>query len=179
MVRLLKKYREEIIPAMKEKFGYVNSLQAPRIVKIVVSMGISGAKEDIKILEQAQEELALITGQRPAVTRAKKAVAGFKIRKGDPVGCMVTLRRRYMYEFFDRLVNVVLPRIRDFRGVLQKSFDDSGNYSLGIDEQTVFPEIDPDKVQRTQGMNVTIAINARSRDEAYELLKALGMPFRQ
>ena len=179
MARLLEKYREEIVPELMKKFGSRNRLAVPRLVKIVVSMGVSGAKEDIKILEEAQKELALVAGQQPVVTRAKKAVAGFKIRKGDPVGLMVTLRRARMYEFFDRLVNVVLPRVRDFRGVLPAAFDGQGNYSLGISEQGVFPEIDPDKIKRSQGMNICIVTTAHTRDEAFELLKALGMPFRR
>ncbi len=179
MARLVKKYREEVVSAMTVKFGYKNPMAVPKLVKIVVSMGIGRAKEDIKILEQAQQELALITGQHPVITRAKKAVSAFKIREGDPVGCMVTLRRAQMYEFFDRLVNVVLPRVRDFRGLPANAFDEHGNYNLGLNEQTVFPEIDADKVTKIQGMNIAIVTSAHSREEAMELLKAMGMPFRQ
>ncbi|MBU1006638.1 MAG: 50S ribosomal protein L5, partial [Candidatus Omnitrophica bacterium] len=158
--RLEETYRKNIIPALKEKFGYKNSLQAPKIQKIVLNMGIGAATQDIKILEQAMEELGLITGQKPAITRAKKAIANFKIRKGVPVGCKVTLRGARMYEFLDRLVNVALPRIRDFRGINANSFDQKGNYSLGLKDQTIFPEINVDRLPRTQGMDVIIQIRS-------------------
>ncbi|MBU1007403.1 MAG: 50S ribosomal protein L5 [Candidatus Omnitrophica bacterium] len=175
--RLEETYRKNIIPALKEKFGYKNSLQAPKIQKIVLNMGIGAATQDIKILEQAMEELGLITGQKPAITRAKKAIANFKIRKGVPVGCKVTLRGARMYEFLDRLVNVALPRIRDFRGINANSFDQKGNYSLGLKDQTIFPEINVDRLPRTQGMDVIMQIRSNSREESYELLRLFGMPF--
>lgn len=175
--RLFKKYKEEIIPELSKKFGYKNALQAPRIEKIVLNMGVGAGSQDIKIIEQAMADLALIAGQKPVITRAKKSIANFKIRKGLPIGCKVTLRALRMYEFLDRLVNVALPRIRDFRGVPSKSFDHAGNYSLGIKEQAIFPEIDIDKLARIQGMDVIINIRSKSREESYELLKLFGMPF--
>ena len=175
--RLLQRYKEEIAPELTKKFGYKNSLQAPRLKKIVMNMGVGAASQDIKILEQAMADLSLITGQRPALTRARKSIANFKIRKGIPVGCKVTLRGRRMYEFLDRLVNVVLPRVRDFRGVSSNSFDKAGNYSLGLKEQTIFPEINIDKVTKAQGMDVVINITSGSKEESYELLRLFGMPF--
>lgn len=176
--RLLERYRSEIVPAMQAKFGYKTPMQVPRLSKIVVNMGVGEAIADIKILDKAKEELALITGQRPVTTRAKKAIANFKIREGLPIGCKVTLRSRMMYEFLDRLVNAALPRIKDFRGVPGDSFDGRGNYTLGLKEQSVFPEIDVDKIQRSQGMDITIAINTKNNQEAYELLRLFGMPFK-
>ena len=175
--RLLQKYKEEIIPDLTKRFGYKNSLEAPRLQKIVLNMGVGAASQDIKILEQAMQDLSLISGQKAAMTRSKRSIANFKIRKGVPVGCKVTLRGARMYEFLDRLVNIVLPRIRDFRGVKADSFDQKGNYSMGLTEQTIFPEIDIDKVTRAQGMDVIININSRSREESYALLKLFGMPF--
>lgn len=175
--RLLEKYRKEIVPAMQQRFGYKTPMEAPRIKKIVVNMGVGEAISDIKILDKAQEELSLITGQKPIMRRAKQAIANFKIREGLPIGCKVTLRAKIMYEFLDRLVNVALPRIRDFRGVSGDSFDDDGNYSLGLKEQSIFPEIDIDRVKRVQGMDVTIVIDSKSKEEAYELLRLFGMPF--
>ncbi len=175
--RLLQKYKDEIILELSKRYGYKNLLQAPRLQKIVVNMGVGAASQDIKILEQAMADLSLITGQRPAITRAKKSIANFKIRKGLPVGCKVTLRGARMYEFLDRLVNVSLPRIRDFRGVGADSFDKKGNYSLGLREQTIFPEIDIDKVSKIQGMDVVINIRSCSIEESYDLLKLFGMPF--
>jgi len=179
MPRLLKKYREEIIPAMVKKFGYKTSMQAPRVEKIVVNMGVGEAIADIKMLDKAMDELALITGQKPIMRRAKIAISNFKIREGLPIGCKVTLRNKIMYEFLDRLVNAALPRIRDFRGVSADSFDGQGNYTLGLKEQAVFPEIDIDRVQRVQGMDITIVIKSknRNRNESFELLKLFGMPF--
>lgn len=176
--RLLEKYRKEIIPAMQEKFGYKSPMQVPVIRKVVVNMGVGEAITDIKILDKAQEELAMITGQKPIARRAKVAIANFKIREGLPVGCKVTLRRQMMYEFLDRLLNIALPRIRDFRGVPADSFDMHGNYTLGLKEQSVFPEIDIDRIQRVQGMDITIVINSKTNNEAYELLKLFGMPFK-
>ncbi len=177
--RLLKKYREEIIPEMMNRFGYKSVMQVPRLEKIVINMGIGEAARDIKLLEQAMDELAMITGQRPAIRRARKSISNFKIRKGMPVGCKVTLRRARMYEFFDRLVNIILPRLRDFRGVSRNSFDGRGNYSMGLAEQTIFPEVDLDKVTRVQGMDITIVTTAKTDEEARVLLELLGMPFRK
>lgn len=175
--RLLQKYKEEIVPELSKKFNYKNSLQAPCIKKIVLNMGVGAASQDIKILEQAVKELASIAGQKPTMTRSRKAIANFKIRKGIPIGCKVTLRGARMYEFLDRLVNVALPRIRDFRGVNPDSFDQKGSYSLGLKEQAMFPEVNIDKVTRTQGMDVIINIRSRAREESFELLRLLGMPF--
>ncbi|MFC1621083.1 50S ribosomal protein L5 [Candidatus Omnitrophota bacterium] len=177
--RLLERYKKEILPELEKKFNYKNILQAPRIEKIVLNMGVGAASQDIKILEQAIKELATITGQKPVMTRSKKAIANFKIRKGIPIGCKVTLRGAKMYEFLDRLVNVALPRIRDFRGVNPNSFDQKGSYSMGLKEQAIFPEIDIDKISRTQGMDVIINIRSNSKEESFELLKLLGMPFAQ
>src|SRR3989338_2237973 len=163
--RLLERYRNQIIPEMKKMMGYTSSMQVPKLEKIVVNMGVGQAAHDIKILDKAMEELASITGQKPVACRAKKAISNFKIRKGLPIGCKVTLRKIMMYEFIDRLINVALPRIRDFRGFPDDSFDADGNYSLGITEQSIFPEIDVDKVTKVQGMNITIATNAKSSKE--------------
>jgi len=177
--RLLEQYQKEIVPELSKKFGYKNSLQAPMLKKIVVNMGVGAASQDIKILEQAQKDLAMITGQKPAVTRAKKAIANFKIRKGIPIGCKVTLRGNRMYEFLDRLINVALPRIRDFRGIKPDSFDERGSYSLGLKEQSIFPEIDVDKIGKIQGMDVIMNIKSGSKEESFEFLRLLGMPFRK
>jgi len=180
MSRLLKKYKEEMIPVMMEKFKYSNQWQVPRLKKIVINMGRGGeAMTDHKILDVAMDELAMITGQRPVMTRAKKSISNFKLRKGTPIGCKVTLRRKMMYEFFDRLINVVLPRIRDFRGVSESSFDKYGNFSLGIREQIIFPEVDFDKVARTNGMDITIVTNSEKKEEVRELFALMGMPFRK
>jgi len=175
--RLLQKYKEEVVPELSKKFGYKNSLEAPRLQKIVLNMGVGIGGQDIKILENATKDLSLIAGQRSVMTRAKKSIANFKIRKGLPIGCKVTLRGARMYEFLDRLINVALPRIRDFRGINPNSFDQKGNYSLGIKEQSIFPEIDVDKMPRIQGMDVIININSKSREDSYELLRLFGMPF--
>ena len=177
--RLLERYRKEVVPALMKQFGYKNPLQVPRLVKTVINMGVGQGAQDVKVVEQAALELGLITGQRPVITRAKKAISNFKIKEGQPVGCKVTLRRVRMYEFLDRLLNLAMPRVRDFRGVPVGGFDGSGNYALGLNEQLIFPEIDFDKVTRVQGMDVIICTTAKSRDEAYELLKQLGMPFRK
>lgn len=177
--RLLEIYKNEIVPAMQQKFNLKNKFAVCRIEKIVVNMGVGEGVADIKTLEKAMDELALITGQRPILKRAKKAIANFKIRAGNPVGCKVTLRRAIMYEFMDRLLNVALPRIRDFRGVSADSFDKAGNYSLGITDQAIFPEIEYDKISRTQGMDVTFVIkNAKAKEQAFELLRLFGMPFK-
>ncbi len=176
--RLLTQYREEIVPALRKRFGYKNVLQVPKLRKIVVNMGLGDSLKDAKLMDAAVADLTTITGQRPAVTRAKKSVASFKLRKGMAVGCKVTLRGLRMYEFFDRLVNVAIPRIRDFRGLPADSFDGHGNYTFGIREQMVFPEIDYDKVVKIRGMDIIMNTTARTDEEAFELLKALGMPFR-
>lgn len=176
--RFLEKYRNEIVPQMMQTFRIPNKFATPHLEKIVVNIGVGGAIQDIKILEKAMEEIALITGQKPILRRAKKAIANFKIREGNPIGCKVTLRRNMMYEFMDRLLNIALPRLRDFRGVSPESFDNAGNYTLGITEQTIFPEIDYDKVSRVQGMDITFVIkNAKSKEQAKELLRLFGMPF--
>ncbi len=177
--RLLKKYREEIVPELMNRFGYESVMQVPRLEKIVINMGIGEAARDIKLLESAMDDLAMITGQRPAIRRARKSISNFKIRRGMPVGCKVTLRRARMYEFFDRFVNIILPRLRDFRGVPLSSFDGRGNYNLGIAEQTIFPEIDLDKVSRVQGMDIAFVTTAETDEEAKALLELLGMPFRK
>jgi large subunit ribosomal protein L5 len=177
--RLLAKYRDEISPEMMKAFGYKNKLQVPKIKKIILNVGLGEATQDIKFLEAAQNELAAITGQKPLTTRAKKAIANFKIRKGSAVGCKVTLRRAMMYEFLDRLINITVPRIRDFRGLPVNSFDKGGNYSFGLTEQAIFPEIDADKILKAHGMDITIVTTAKSKDEAFSLLKLFGMPFKK
>ncbi|MFC1631187.1 50S ribosomal protein L5 [Candidatus Omnitrophota bacterium] len=176
--RLIEKYKTEITDSLMQKLGFKNKFQVPRLEKIVVNMGVGVGAQDIKVLEEASKQLALITGQRPTITRSKKAISNFKIRKNASVGCRVTLRGYIMYEFFDRLISAALPRIRDFRGFPKSSFDSSGNYSLGIVEQTIFPEIDIDKVQRMQGMDIIIVTTAENRELCYELLRAFGFPFR-
>jgi large subunit ribosomal protein L5 len=176
--RLLTRYREEVVLALVKRFGYTNKLQVPKLRKIVVNMGVGDGLKDAKLMDAAVEDLMTITGQRPVVTKAKKSVASFKLRKGMSVGCKVTLRGLRMYEFFDRLVNVAVPRIRDFRGLPADSFDGHGNYTFGIKEQIVFPEIDYDKVVKIRGMDITMNTTARTDEEAQELLRALGMPFR-
>jgi len=176
--RLQLKYKNEVVPELVKLFNYKNALQAPCLKKIVVNMGVGEAVADHKILEKAMEELGLITGQKPVITRSKKAIANFKIRKGLPIGCFVTLRRARMYEFMDRLVSVALPRIRDFRGLNPDAFDQGGNYTMGVNEQGVFPEIDVDKITHAQGMDITFVIQARSVKESFEFLRLMGMPFR-
>lgn len=177
MARLLERYKTEILPRLAEQLGKSNPLSVPRVQKVVVNMGVGAALQEQKRLDEAADSLALITGQRPVITKAKKSVSGFRLREGMKIGCMVTLRGQRMYEFLDRLIALALPRVRDFRGLRRKGFDGRGNYSLGISEQMVFPEIDPDKVGHTQGMDVTIVTTAQDNDEGYALLKALGMPF--
>jgi large subunit ribosomal protein L5 len=176
--RLLAQYKEEVVPALLKRFDYKNVLQVPKLRKIVVNMGVGDGLKDAKLMDAAVEDMMTITGQRPVVTRAKKSVASFKLRKGMAVGCKVTLRGMRMYEFFDRLVNVAIPRIRDFRGLPADSFDGHGNYTFGIKEQMVFPEIDYDKVVKIRGMDIIMNTTAKTDEEAFELLKALGMPFR-
>ena len=177
MSRLLEEYKKTISSQMMSKFNYKNVYQIPKLQKIVLNMGIGEAKEDEKILDKAQEELSLIAGQKAVKTKAKKAIANFKIREGMALGVSVTLRNKIMYEFLDRLINIAIPRIRDFRGLNQKSFDGNGNYSLGIKEQIVFPEINYDKIDKVRGLNITICTNAKSNQEALELLKSFNMPF--
>lgn len=179
MARLKNKYNTEVVPAMMKEFNYSNVMQVPRLQKIVINTSLKEAIQNIKVLEAAAEELAQITGQRPAIRRAKKSIANFKLRAGMPIGAMVTLRRERMFEFFDRLISVAIPRIRDFRGVSPKAFDGRGNYSLGISEQIIFPEINYDKVNKVTGMNITFVTTARSDQEARALLAHLGIPFRQ
>lgn len=169
---------QEVVPSLMERFGYKNIHEVPKLVKVVVNMGVGEAVADSKALDSAMKDLALITGQRPAITRARKSVANFKIREGMAIGCKVTLRGKRMYDFLDKLINVSLPRIRDFRGVSPRSFDGRGNYSLGLREQLVFPEIRYDEVAQTHGMDIIIVTSARTDEEALELLRALGMPFR-
>ncbi len=179
MPRLLEKYRNDITKEIMQTFAVKNRHAVPRLEKIVVNMGVGEGVQDIKILEKSMEELAMITGQKAILRRAKKAIANFKIKEGHPIGCKVTLRKALMYEFMDRLINVALPRIRDFRGVSPQSFDRAGNYTLGLNEQGIFPEIDSDKISRPQGMDITFVIkNAKSKEQAEELLKLFGMPFK-
>jgi large subunit ribosomal protein L5 len=172
------KYEREVIPQLTKRFGYKNIMQAPRLKKIVINMGVGEAIQNIKVLDSAVEEIGLITGQRPAITKARKSIAQFKLRKGMPIGCMVTLRKERMYEFLNRLINIALPRVRDFRGVSGKSFDGRGNYALGIREQITFPEIDYDKIDKVKGMNIIIVTTGKTDEEGKELLRLLGMPFR-
>jgi large subunit ribosomal protein L5 len=179
MPRLKEKYKKEIQPTLTKRFAYRNPLQVPKLTKVVINMGLGEAVSNIKVIDSAVSELAEITGQRPVVTRAKRSEAGFKLRTGMPIGCKVTLRGDRMYEFLDRLLNVALPRIRDFRGVPAKSFDGRGNYSLGIREQLIFPEIRYDKVDMVRGMDISIETSARSDEEAQVLLESMGFPFRK
>jgi len=177
--RLLEKYRNEIAPKMVEDFGLKNIMAAPRLEKIVVNMGVGEAVQDIKILDRAMDDLALITGQKPIVRRSKKAISNFKIKERQAIGTKVTLRRRMMYEFMDRLLNVALPRIRDFRGISPDAFDEAGNFTLGLSEQGIFPEIEYDKITHTQGMDITFVIkNVKSKEQSREFLRLFGMPFK-
>jgi len=177
--RLFERYKNEVVPKMQEKFGVKNSMAIPRLKKIVVNMGVGEAISDIHILENAMKELSLIVGQKPIIRRARKAISNFKLRENLPVGCKVTLRSDKMYEFMDRLVNIALPRIRDFNGVSRKSFDDDGNYTLGISDQTIFPEIPLDQISRSQGMDITFVFNHGPKEQTHEILNLLGMPFRK
>ncbi len=177
--RMLEKYRNDVTPKLKQEFGYTNPHQVPKFTKIVVNMGVGEATQNAKLVERAAEELSAITGQKALVRKAKKSIANFKLRQGQPIGCMVTLRGERMWEFFDRLVSVALPRVRDFRGASPKAFDGRGNYTLGIREQIIFPEVDYDKVEKITGLNVTVCTTARTDDEAKALLAHLGMPFRR
>ena len=179
MARLKERYQKEVAPAIAKEFGITNPMAVPRLSKIVLNMGMGEAVANAKILDTAVEELRAIAGQKPVITKAKKSIASFKLRQGMPIGVMVTLRGEHMYEFFDRLVSVALPRVRDFRGVSPKAFDGRGNYTVGIREQLIFPEIDFNKVDKLRGLNISIVTTARDDDQARALLKALGMPFRQ
>jgi len=171
-------YQEKVVPALMKRFNYRNRMEVPRLEKIVINMGLGEAIQNIKILDSAVQELSLITGQKPVITKAKKSIAQFKLRAGMPIGCMVTLRKERMFEFFNRLVNIALPRVRDFKGLSGKSFDGRGNYALGVREQLIFPEIHYDKIDKVKGMNIVIVTTAKTDEEGKELLKLLGMPFR-
>jgi large subunit ribosomal protein L5 len=177
--RLRTRYETEILPRLVERRGYVTPMQAPKLVKITLNMGVGEAKNDSKVLDRAAAQLAIIAGQKPVITRAKKSIAGFKIREGMPIGCKVTLRGAGMYDFLDRLITIALPRIRDFRGINPNSFDGRGNFSLGLREQVIFPEIDYDQIDQVRGLDVAITTTARTDDEARELLRELGVPFRE
>lgn len=179
MSRLQDYYQQSVVPALREQFEYRNVMQVPQLEKITINMGVGRAVSDKKLLENAQNELALISGQQPTITRARKSIAGFKVREGWPIGCKVTLRRDRMYEFLDRLITVAIPRIRDFRGFSPKAFDGRGNYSLGVREQIIFPEIDYDKTDGIRGMDITVTTTAKSDQEARALLNNFGFPFRQ
>ena len=178
MARLIEKYKEEIVPKLMEKFSLKNKMEVPRLEKIVINMGVGRAKENKKLLEDAMKHLAVLSCQKPSMTRARKDIAGFKLRKGDPVGCKVTLRDKMAYEFMDRLISIVLPRIKDFRGLSTKSFDGRGCYTLGLSELAVFPEIDIDDIEFVQGMDITFVVSEKSDEQSREMLKLFGMPFR-
>ncbi|WP_148235946.1 50S ribosomal protein L5 [Thermaerobacter marianensis] len=179
MTNLKEKYEKEVVPALMQRFGYKSIMQVPRIEKVVINMGVGDAIQNPKLLDAAVNELALITGQRPMVTRARKSISAFKVRAGMPIGCKVTLRKQRMWDFLTRLIFLALPRVRDFRGLDPDSFDGRGNYSLGLREQLIFPEIDYDDIEKVRGMDVTIVTTAKTDEEARELLRLLGMPFRQ
>ncbi|ABQ25284.1 50S ribosomal protein L5 [Geotalea uraniireducens] len=178
MARLNELYNKEMVPQLMKDFNYRNVMEVPKLEKIVVNMGLGEAIQNVKILDSAVDEMAVITGQKPIITKAKKSIAGFKLRQGMPIGCAVTLRKDKMYEFLDRLVNVSLPRVRDFKGISGKAFDGNGNYSLGVKEQLIFPEINYDKIDKIKGLNITIVTTAKSDEEGKALLKLFGMPFR-
>ncbi|MDP8264342.1 MAG: 50S ribosomal protein L5 [Candidatus Aceula lacicola] len=177
--RLLDRYQQEIVPKIQEKFDIKNKMAVSSLEKIVVNMGVGEAVADIKVLESAVKDMGIITGQKPIIRRSKKAISNFKLREGLPVGCKVTLRKFKMYEFLDRFVNIALPRIRDFNGVSRKSFDKEGNYTIGISDQSIFPEVELDQVQRTQGMDITFVFNHGPQEQTFEILSLLGMPFRK
>lgn len=178
MSDLKKQYENDVVPKLVETFGYKNIMEVPKLEKIVLNMGLGEATKNGKLLDSAVEELAKISGQKPVITRAKKSIAAFKLREGMPIGCSVTIRRERMWDFLNRLINISLPRVRDFRGISGKAFDGNGNYTLGIREQIIFPEIDYDKIDKIKGLNVTVVTSAKSDEEGKELLKLLGMPFR-
>ena len=175
---LKEKYKKDIVPSLREKYNYKSIMEVPALDKIVVNMGVGDATTNSKLLEAAVEDLAQITGQKPVVTKAKKAIAGFKVREGQPIGCKVTLRGENMYNFLDKLISITLPRVRDFRGVSHRSFDGRGNYTLGLTEQLIFSEIDYDNVVKVRGMDIVFVTTAKTNDEAYDLLKGFGMPFK-
>ena len=179
MSRLMEQYKNEVVPAMMKEFGYKSPMAVPRIEKVVLNMGLGEAIQNIKVLDSGVEELSLIAGQRAVITKAKRSIAGFKLRQGMPIGCMVTLRKERMFDFLDKLFNIALPRVRDFRGVSKKIFDGQGNCTLGIREHIIFPEVDYDKIDKVKGLNVSIVTTAETDEEGYFLLKALGMPFRE
>jgi len=178
MARLKNYYLSNVVPALTKEFNYKNPMQVPKMQKIVINMGLGEAIQNIKIIDGAVQELAMITGQKPVVTKAKKSIATFKLRQGMAIGCSVTLRKEIMYEFFDRLVNVALPKVRDFRGISPQAFDGRGNFSIGLQEQIIFPEVEYDKVEKIKGMNITIVTTAKTDDEARVLLKLMGVPFK-
>ncbi|MEK7365284.1 MAG: 50S ribosomal protein L5 [Candidatus Deferrimicrobiota bacterium] len=178
MARLQDRYKAEIVPKLREKFGYRNVMQVPKLSKVVVNMGLGDAIENVKVIETAAAEIAIITGQKPVVTKARKSIANFKLREGVPIGVMVTLRRDQMYHFLDKLIAIALPRVRDFKGVSPRGFDGRGNYTLGIKEQIMFPEVNYDKIDKIRGMNITIVTTARTDEEGLELLRLMGIPFR-
>lgn len=178
MARLQDRYKAEIVPRLKEKFGYRNVMQVPKLSKVVVNMGLGDAIENVKVIETAAAEIGIITGQKPVVTKARKSIANFKLREGVPIGVMVTLRRDQMYHFLDKLIAIALPRVRDFKGVSPRGFDGRGNYTIGIKEQIMFPEVNYDKIDKIRGMNITIVTTARTDEEGLELLRLMGMPFR-
>jgi large subunit ribosomal protein L5 len=178
MARLQDRYKAEIVPMLKEKFGYRNVMQVPKLSKVVVNMGLGDAIENVKVIETAADEIGIITGQKPVVTKARKSIANFKLREGVPIGVMVTLRRDQMYHFLDKLIAIALPRVRDFKGVSPRGFDGRGNYTLGIKEQIMFPEVNYDKIDKIRGMNITIVTTARTDEEGLELLRLMGIPFR-
>lgn len=178
MARLKDYYLKNVVPALTKEFNYKNPMQVPKMEKIVVNMGLGEAIQNAKIIDNAVQELAMITGQKPVVTKAKKSIATFKLRQGMSIGCCVTLRKNIMYEFFDRLVNVALPKVRDFRGISANAFDGRGNFSIGLQEQIIFPEVDYDKVEKIKGMNITIVTTAKTDEEARSLLRLLGVPFK-
>lgn len=177
MTRLVDKFKQEVAPALHKQFGYSSTMAIPHVTKVVINMGVGEAIADAKVLDQAVEELSTIAAQRPSITRARKSISNFKLREGVPIGCRVTLRGKRMYEFLERLVNLALPRVRDFRGISPKAFDGRGNYTLGIRDELIFPEIDYNKVQKVKGMNVSIVTTARTDEEAKALLEGLGLPF--
>ena len=178
MARLQDRYKAEIVPKLKEKFGYRNVMQVPKLSKVVVNMGLGDAIENVKVIETAAAEIGIITGQKPVVTKARKSIANFKLREGVPIGVMVTLRRNQMYHFLDKLIAIALPRVRDFKGVSPRGFDGRGNYTIGIKEQIMFPEVNYDKIDKIRGMNITIVTTARTDEEGLELLRLMGIPFR-
>ena len=179
MNRLKEKYNNEIVPSLREKYNYTSVMEVPRLEKIVVNMGVGDATSNAKLLEAAMKDMELITGQKPVATKAKKAIAGFKVREGQAIGCKVTLRGENMYNFLDKLISITLPRVRDFRGISNKSFDGRGNYTLGIKEQMIFAEIEYDNIVKTRGMDIVFVTTAKTNDEAFDLLNEIGIPFRK